>query len=102
MKHGLYCSAYTVLLHAYRKKMLTFSTKAVVIFWIFEQEKALERFSKNEASQAHSEAVLKVTCAATVNVGSILDVCYKQQQLTRQRYVDETASFPEIYLVHQA
>ena len=62
--------------------------KAKAIFSVtgfLNWKKALERFMKHEASQAHLEAVLKVASAAPVNGGGILDVSHKKQQLARQR-----------------
>ena len=49
---------------------------------IFKVEKALKLFAKHKASQAYLEAVLEVTSTAPVNIGGILDVSHKQQQLT--------------------
>ena len=44
--------------------------------------------------------MFKVTSAATVNVGAILDVSHKQQQLTRQRLLMKQLR-SLWYLVHQ-
>ena len=83
MKHGLYCSVSTVLLHIAKNAHVQHESRCHLLSdWIFDVEKVLEQFLKNEASQAHSEAVLRVTSADTVNVGSILDISHRQQQLT--------------------
>ena len=44
-------------------------------------KKALERLSKHEESNAHSEAVFKVDSVFTTNVGATLDCSLKQQQI---------------------
>ena len=62
--------------------------------------KALEKFSKHEASKSHSEAVLKMQCVTNVNIGDIMVATCKQQQLFRQRMlVKQFASLR--YLVRQ-
>lgn len=48
-------------------------------------KKALEKFSKHEASNCHSEAVLKIQCSLNSNIGDAIVSACRQQQLPRQR-----------------
>lgn len=62
--------------------------------------KALAKFAKHEASDTHSEAVLKIQSSATVDISQILNATVKKQQLLRQRMLLKQLSTLR-YLAHQ-
>ena len=73
------------------KHLLTFSKKADNTFsttGFSNWKNALERFTKHEEFNAHSEAVFKVDSTSATNVGATLDRSLKQlsslQYLERQ------------------
>ena len=97
VKHDLYCSASTVLLHIAKNAHVHHESRCHLLSdSIFELEKSVGVTLKNEASQAHSEAVLKITSAATVNVCSILRCLSQEPSINQAMIVDETDSFHEV------
>ncbi len=80
----LFCF-YCVCAHC--RQFLTFSKKRVEAFTsgFANWKKALEKFAKHEASDSHSDAVLKLQSAASVDISHVLDATCKQQQLLRRR-----------------
>ena len=84
-----FCETRNVLLCHYcveadRHRLITFSTKgddAFVRSGFSRWKNALERFAKHEATGTHKEAVMKLSSAARVNIGAMLDAGMKEQQL---------------------
>ncbi len=79
---------------AHRRRLITFSKKggdAFVKTGSCGWKNALERFARQEASNTHMEAAMKLRSVATVNVAEILDVKRKEQQLQRQHMLQNTS-----------
>ena len=87
--------------NAVRCKLLTFSKKAEATFsktGFCNWKRALEKFAKHESSHAHSEAFMKMT--NKVNISTIMNPAYKEQQQKRQKMLLKQLSSLQ-YLLRQ-